>query len=257
MVKKVCFIATYRPVVCMLSTSCCHSCPSQLAEEFVVVAGDSEKCWTKTVQHERKLREDLEVNFEALATQMHGLEDQARRATRTGMVDEFKELEDHQQFVSPGLTDGTGGKGDQIVADTPSSSTLHGAVENFPYNAEGTRPRSLAMSDQSGDPVLPTSENGGKKEEEDDDDDDKFFDAPVEAPESAKPLSSPRVSGDMSASMECSVSSTSIMLAASPANVNIPPENLPAGVRMNVSGAPVHCLICHHNLDLLMCQSSG
>ena len=216
----------------------------QLAEEFVVVAGDSEKCWTKTVQHERKLRVDLEVNFEALATEMHGLENQARRATRTGMVDEIKDLEDCQPFVSPEpqLTDSPGGEEEQVVADTPSPAlNLHPTVENFPYDGQGPRPRSPAISDHSDEPVIPTNENG-EKEEEDDDDDDKFFDAPVEAPESVKPFPPHRISSDLSISSKDSMSSVSNMVTPSASVSSIPPENLPANVRMNVSGSPVHCL---------------
>lgn len=222
-----------------------------------MVAGYSEKRWTRTVQYERKLREDLEVNFEALATQMHGLENQARRATRTGMVmtiDECKELEDSQQFSSLVLQPATGrsGKESPILSKTSPSPTLPGRIERLPSNSKGPRPRSLAMSDHSNDPILVARDDGGEDDDDEDDDDDKFFDAP-DAQKSATPSPPPGITSKLSIpidrkpGMEASESSTSIMLASSPASVNMPPESLPTGIRMSVS-EPL-CLTRHNKLS--------
>lgn len=50
----------------------------QAAEEFMVQARGTERRWSRALQHEHSLRLQLQENMEALANQMHGLEDEAR-----------------------------------------------------------------------------------------------------------------------------------------------------------------------------------
>ena len=55
-----------------------YVCSVQAAEEFISQAHDIERRWSRALAHEHSLRLQLQENMEALANQMHGLEDEAR-----------------------------------------------------------------------------------------------------------------------------------------------------------------------------------
>ena len=50
----------------------------QAADEFVVQARNTERRWSRALQHEHSLRLKLQENIEALAKQMTNMEDEAR-----------------------------------------------------------------------------------------------------------------------------------------------------------------------------------
>lgn len=121
------------------------------AEEFMIQARNTERRWSRALQHEHSLRLQLQDNMEALANQMHGLEDEARLSV---------------QGVLPSLP--TASSAASTPASTPSEVTV---APGIPKATE-----CLSKKLHSSDKV-----DGGREQgydSDDEDDDDKFFDAP-------------------------------------------------------------------------------
>ena len=76
---KLLHTCTCKEVVAFL----CHGCPGvhsplQASEEYLKQARNMEKRWTKELQNERDLRQQLQENLETMANQIHGLENEAK-----------------------------------------------------------------------------------------------------------------------------------------------------------------------------------
>ena len=76
---KLLHTCTCKEVVAFL----CHGCPGvpsplQASEEYLKQAHNVEKRWTKELQNERDLRQQLQENLETMANQIHGLENEAK-----------------------------------------------------------------------------------------------------------------------------------------------------------------------------------
>ena len=76
---KLLHTCTCKEVVAFL----CHGCPGvpsplQASEEYLKQARNVEKRWTKELQNERDLRQQLQENLETMANQIHGLENEAK-----------------------------------------------------------------------------------------------------------------------------------------------------------------------------------
>lgn len=96
-------------------------CPLQAAEEFVVQARNTERRWSRALQHEHSLRLQLQENMEALANQMHGLEDEARLSVQ-GILPSLHTAASHTSgLISPST--GGGGTGiPRIGKSTPGKT---------------------------------------------------------------------------------------------------------------------------------------
>ena len=132
--------------------------PFQAADEFVVQARSTERRWSRALQHEHSLRLQLQDNMVALASQMHGLEDEARQH----LLPAFNVMS----------TAGTG--------PSMGTSELRNNVSKAPDTpaTETTFPNEKELS----------AEPDGISADESEDDEDKFFDAPeMAAREWSKP----------------------------------------------------------------------
>ena len=127
----------------------------QAAEEFIVQARNTERRWSRALQHEHSLGLELQENLEALANQMHGLEHAARNTAPSSSF---------QASVSTAQA--------QAQASTLSSErTTPSRVSN--RDATPTEKRAVFNLEPSDD-----HDGGGDISSVDsDDDDDKFFDA--------------------------------------------------------------------------------
>lgn len=118
----------------------------------MIQARNTERRWSRALQHEHSLRLQLQDNMEALANQMHGLEDEARLSV---------------QGVLPSLP--TASSVMSTPVSTPSEATV---APGIPKATEH-----LSKKLHSSDMVDGGCEQGYDSDDEDDDD-DKFFDAP-------------------------------------------------------------------------------
>ena len=165
------------------------------------------------------MRQELQENFEALAKQMHGLENQARRATKKGLgaiTKDQREIEDSHQFSSNSLVSLESGSpsrstgaisasrsGDAAApsSDRPgipipsvtnsasSSSTLVTVEASSLQKLPGSIQRVVFDAPDSANHSVLASGSAGSfgdigDEGNDEEDDDKFFDAPEGSPES-------------------------------------------------------------------------
>lgn len=133
----------------------------QAAEEFLAQARNTERRWSRALQHEHSLRLQLQENMEALANQMHGLEDEARLSVQGPSL---------HAVSSPG----------SVVASVGSStSEIAGPSPDALKTTESVRekmPSEMYRSPDQNDYF-----EGGYESE--DEDEDKFFDAPEMSPE--------------------------------------------------------------------------
>lgn len=240
----------------------------QNSEEFVKVSHSTERRWKRVLQQERKMRQELQENFEALAKQMHGLENQARRATRKGLeaiAEDQREMEDSHQYSSASLIcsesnsplrlanlDAMATSADSAAFPIPSvnSSASTATIVVTPANSQHKLPGNVqrvaldtaVLGSQS---VLSTNseENLGALddgEDNEDDDDDKFFDAPEDSLEyfpADVQDSGPATASKKHKRTESSVSVNEAQLAMW-AQCDLRPENLPTittGKKMSVS----------------------
>ena len=162
----------------LLSLSLSLSFSLQVSEEYLLLATNVEKRWQRLLQHERSMRMELQENFEALAKQMHVLEDTVRRASQKGMDVLQQELEDSRQFSSSNVVSPDTSPTNETT--TPTKKLPGGAQRvtfNLPKSEGSTPPKSPPHS-----PVVTDTETSQfglfyKDEDDDEDDDDKFFDA--------------------------------------------------------------------------------
>ena len=63
---------------------CCYDCSIQASEGYLQQARCVEKRWARDMQSERDLRLRLQENIETMASQMQGLENDAKRSVGGG-----------------------------------------------------------------------------------------------------------------------------------------------------------------------------
>ena len=155
----------------------------QAAEEFTMQARSTERRWSRALQHEHSLRLQLQENMEALANQMHGLEDEARLTVQGGTVSSHG----------------------NITADTISTTTTSDL---------STEKKTIPTT-----PALYKSFTETIDGDTDSDEDDKFFDAPeASATDWSKPKAIEAVS--VSPSKQQAVPGVSHRRSFSTASVN-------------------------------------
>ena len=85
---------------------CCYDCSIQASEGYLQQARSVEKRWARDMQSERDLRLRLQENIETMASQMQGLENDAKRSVGGGRG---------QQSASQGSR--------EVVLSSPSATT--------------------------------------------------------------------------------------------------------------------------------------
>lgn len=195
----------------------------QVSEEYLLIATNVEKRWQRLIQHERSMRMELQENFEALAKQMHGLEDDVRRASQKGLDVLQKELEDSRQFSSSNVespnTSPTRETTTPIKKLPGGAQRVHGDKKEVTFNlskSEGSTPPKSPPSS----PVVTDTETSqfGLLYEEDEDEDEKFFDA-SDIPESLLTPASAHLSHKRTASSVSVNEATPIPIVALPENL--------------------------------------
>lgn len=195
----------------------------QVSEEYLLIATNVEKRWQRLIQHERSMRMELQENFEALAKQMHGLEDDVRRASQKGLDVLQKELEDSRQFSSSNVespnTSPTRETTTPIKKLPGGAQRVHGDKKEVTFNlskSEGSTPPKSPPSS----PVVTDTETSqfGLFYEEDEDEDEKFFDA-SDIPESLLTPASAHLSHKRTASSVSVNEATPIPIVALPENL--------------------------------------
>lgn len=126
----------------------------QVSKEFMVQAHSTDRRWSRALQHEHSLRLELQENMVALANQMQGLEDEAR-----------KKLKVRGPFAQHTPA---------AMSSSPESSVSTGVT---PLPSGMVKIESRAKLETK---VIATDEPNG---EQSSDDEDKFFDAPEMSPE--------------------------------------------------------------------------
>ena len=111
-------------------------------------ARSTERRWSRALQHEHTLRLQLQENMEALANQMHGLEDEARLSVQ-GILPSLHNVSSHSS-----------------TAAAETSSELPGNRDKKP------------MFSAAASPYSPEKDFTETVDGSDSDDEDKFFDAP-------------------------------------------------------------------------------
>ena len=171
----------------------------------MVQAHSTDRRWSRALQHEHSLRLELQENMVALANQMQGMEDEAR-----------KKLKVQGPFARHNLP------------ATPSSLelTVNSGPSSLPEN--GTRAGSKVRLEKK---VVLAEEPDGYYSSEDE---DKFFDAPEMSPEEWDKASS--ATGHKRNTSTVSVNEFQAMLNEEPCSTDILPVS--SDRKMSVSG---HC----------------
>ena len=169
-----------------------------MASEYNTAAHSAKEHWEKTMSYQRSLSHQLQENFEALAKQMHGLESEARRASKQGMSIGRSELDESYLFP---------GNGPPMIDSISLASSIPDSAHNgaSPILTNGTKPpapggaqrlnkttkkevsfKIPSTDNLSGPPILVTG-NGGRNMSPDDqeretspddeEEDDQFYDA--------------------------------------------------------------------------------
>ena len=234
--------------------------------EYLSLAETTKRQWERSLTSQRSLSIQLQENFEALAKQMHGLETEARRASKRGMNLSKGDLEDSYQFPVSSETQSLNSQSstNSSSQDLPplllhsGSPKLNGSSK-IPGGAQRMKcPSKKGVSfnipsSPSPEPEPQTTpsvvvgsnelDRTGSPIEFDEDDDDQFYDAEEggDLPDSSKTGKQ-----NLHRRTESSVSVNESQIG-SPVPESIPPENLPAtntGGRVLVS--PNSC--CFDNL---------
>ncbi len=207
-----------------------------MASEYNTSAHSAKEHWEKTLSYQRSLSHQLQDNFEALAKQMHGLESEARRASKQGMSISPSDLDESYQFPGngPAMIDSDSLASSNAVPD----STHNGAT---PILTNGTKPPGGAQrlnktakkevsfkipsSPVSGPPILVTSIEGRDMSPDDEEEDDQFYDAEEggDLPDSDNLLA---IKKSLHKRTESSVSMNEALMG-SPVPCSVPLENMP------------------------------
>ncbi len=138
----------------------------QAADEFVTQARSTGRHWSRSLQHERSLRQQLQDNLETMAGQMLGLESKARGIYHP--LGSSTSLENSAQGTSIPASHGTHVTDIQVSHDIPVVSV------NERVSGESMQ---AAQEEKTGEKEVSLTE-GIEEEAEEEDDEDKFFDAP-------------------------------------------------------------------------------
>ena len=133
----------------------------------MVQAQNTDRRWSRALQHEHSLRLQLQENMEALANQMQGLEDEARKSFQPKLP--FHPSLSTQNSVTSSETGDTSSINSGPTSPSLPTTPGGGIRRNTPKHQAGKKVRVFDKS--SG-----VSEVDGVGEESDDE--DKFFDAP-------------------------------------------------------------------------------
>lgn len=190
----------------------------QAAEEFIIQARSTERRWSRALQHEHSLRLQLQENMEALANQMHGLEDEARLSVQ-GMLPSLHTVSSHGTAAAETSNDLSLSLTEKKKVSVAPGVALYRTEKEFTETVDG---------------------------DSDSDDEDKFFDAPemsstewtkskeVEIPSSSKQQEAVSV-GHRRSFSTASVNDTSSMMSASDANIREKFPQISSDRRMAVS----------------------
>lgn len=178
----------------------------------MVQARNTERRWSRALQHEHSLRLQLQDNMEALANQMHGLEDEARLS---------------MQHISPSLNT-LSHSGSGLSTPTTESSEQPNVISRTTQISE-------VVSFEDREKEL-SNEPDGISADESEDDEDKFFDAPeTSAPETPSlPLDNFAIGHKRNIST-ASVNDTSFMKSAPDTDVKEKLPKVSSDRRMTVS----------------------
>ena len=127
----------------------------QVSKEFMVQAHSTDRRWSRALQHEHSLRLELQDNMVALASQMQGMEDEARKKL-------------HVQ--------GPFGQSTLSSAHSSPESLINSGASSLPENGVAK----VGSKVKSEKKVVLADEPDGYGSS---DDEDKFFDAPEMSPE--------------------------------------------------------------------------
>lgn len=127
----------------------------QASKEFMVQAHSTDRRWSRALQHEHSLRLELQDNMVALASQMQGMEDEAR-----------KKLDVQGPFAQSTLSS----------AHSSPESLVNSGASSLPENGVAK----VGLKVKSEKKVVLADEPDGYGSS---DDEDKFFDAPEMSPE--------------------------------------------------------------------------
>ncbi len=177
----------------------------------MVHARSTERRWSRALQHEHSLRLGLQDNMEALANQMHGLEDEARLSVQ-GMLPSLHSVASHGSMTS--------------ASSDPTE---------VPPSVRSKKPCASEVTD--GPEV--SGETFTNSTDSDSGDEDKFFDAPEIPVEDWKKVntmsSSPQSLGHRRSVSTSSVNDAFSMKSSSEANVKEKLPQISSDRRMSVS----------------------
>lgn len=144
-----------------------------MANEYYSSAQATKQHWERALSHQRSLSHQLQENFETLAKQMHGLENEARRASKQGMNLTRGELDESFQFPVTMTTTSSIASSDSSAISVDLKSTNG----NNRHSKKGVS-FDLPLSPPIAKPIYITNEEEVTTPiEEIEDEDDQFYDA--------------------------------------------------------------------------------
>ena len=210
-----------------------------MGSEYNTTAQSTKLHWERSLSYQSSLSLQLQENFEALAKQMHGLENEARRASIQGM-DLQPDLDASYQFPNnnseQSLNSAYSTTSSSVTASSPKftgSTKVPGSVQRLNRPNTKKEVSFKIPSSPSPEPTGPTvlvTDNRGQTSSPDDieEDDDQFFDAEEgshDVPDSDNLLGSKK---SLHKRTESSISMNEPQRGSFVPD-SIPPENLPGG----------------------------
>ncbi|XP_019854132.1 PREDICTED: oxysterol-binding protein 1-like [Amphimedon queenslandica] len=213
------------------------SAMAKVSEDYLLLATSMEKHWLKQLQHEKSLRAEIQENFETLAKQMHSFENQARRVSQRGGLEDSGTLDllSKDLHVHVGNSNQkshlSSSKPHPLLKTSEESPKVPGGAQRVSHAPKKGVTFDLPKSSSPSPPPFSSYPFDGREEEEEegsdeDGDDDKFFDAPEAdesylAPPTKHGMSHKRTPSSISVNEAVPVPSTAL------------PENIPASTSCN------------------------